>query len=930
MVTPGLSCGRTQPRLNGVIRLVVLALLALLALPVAGDTDPRFTFTHFAGTDGGTGSEDGEGTTARFYSPVGITTDSAGNVYVADLNNNTVRRISPDGSTTTVAGLAGILGKADGTGVAASFDGPASVAVDSTGNVYVADILGHTIRKITPAGVVTTFAGGSFAASADGQGTKAKFNFPADVAVDAAGNIYVADGGNDTIRKITPSGNVTTLAGSAGQEGNADGVGSFARFRSPQGVAVDGNGNVYVADSRNDAIRRITPDGHVTTIAGNGGPGRLDGTGTAASFYRPSGITVGNGGNLYVADTDNCMIRKITPAGVVTTIAGGVEFSNAGSTDGTGREARFALPYDVAADASGNLYVADGNNHTIRKITGDSVVTTFAGKAPVRVQVDGGRLQARFSAIRDMTMDAAGNIFMIDGHMIRKLSAAGVVTTVAGVEPSGAAEYVDGSAAVARFQDPRGLAIDVAGNVFVVEGSAHTLRKVAPDGAVSTFAGTRNQAGRTDGKTTAAKFYFPSDVAIDRDGTLFVSEDCTIRKITPDGTVSTLLGTPIPPAIGCFANVDGPFGTAQINGPRNLVLDAAGNLFLTTIQTFGSTFVASTANTIRKITRDGFVSTIAGDNAKREAYRDATGMVASFFNIGSIALDDQGNIYVTEPLVHTIRKVSTGRVVTTIGGIPGEQGTGDGTAFDARFWSPGAIVVDPQGNLYIGEAGARIRTGRPALSDRATIDAVVGVTGSSRQLDATPQSATTWSWQMIRQPSASHSSLSSRTIRNPTFLTDLADLYEFRLTASDFNSTSITTAFVLGADGLATAAGNSVTINASNVSLTFPVVTSAGRSVIANIAPSLADSLPDSTFNWGTYDVTTTASFSPPAKFCTALTNLAGAALSHYSLFHREGSAFVDRTSSRDLATKTICANVQSLGRFVLGGPTPKRRAVSP
>ena len=212
--------------------------------------------------------------------------DAAGNVYVADTGNDTIRKITPAGVVTTLAGTAGQAGSADGTGTAARFNEPDGVAVDAAGNVYVADTNNDTIRKITPAGVVTTLAGtAGQAGSADGTGAAAQFNAPEGVAVDGAGNVYVADTGNDTIRKITPAGVVTTLAGTAGQVGSADGTGSAARFNDPDGVAVDGAGNVYVADTINDTIREITPAGVVTTLAGSPGQyGSADGTGAAAQF----------------------------------------------------------------------------------------------------------------------------------------------------------------------------------------------------------------------------------------------------------------------------------------------------------------------------------------------------------------------------------------------------------------------------------------------------------------------------------------------------------------------------------------------------------------------------------------------------------------------------------------------------------------------
>jgi hypothetical protein len=247
------------------------------------------------------------------------------------------------------------------------------VAVDSAGNGYVADTL---IRKVTPSGVVTTLAGAAGGSgSANGTGSAARFNKPCAAAVDGAGNVYVADMCNDTIRKVTPGGVVTTLAGLAGSDGSADGTGSDARFYYPRGVAVDSAGNVYVADNYNDTIRKVTPGGVVTTLAGLAGSGgSADGTGSDARFFYPYGVAVDSAGNVYVTDARNCAIRKLTPGGVVTTLAGatgyiamgqGVQIYG-GNVHGTGSAARFSDPCGVAVDSAGNLYVADSANSNIR------------------------------------------------------------------------------------------------------------------------------------------------------------------------------------------------------------------------------------------------------------------------------------------------------------------------------------------------------------------------------------------------------------------------------------------------------------------------------------------------------------------------------------------------------------------------------------
>jgi hypothetical protein len=252
-----------------------------------------------AGQPGGSGNADGRGAAARFNSPWGVAVDAAGNTYVADTSNHTIRKISPGGMVSTLAGLTGKYGTTDGTGTAARFFIPLGVAVDAAGNVYVADTSNQTIRKITPSGVVTTLAGTETTTGyADDLGTAAMFNTPSGVAVDKDGNVYVADTGNHTIRKITPGGMVSTLAGQAGTPGAANGT-TEARFNTPYGVAVDKDGNVYVADKYNSTIRKITPEGVVSTLAGQAAQGSTDGASTTeAKFHFPTGVAVDAAGNV--------------------------------------------------------------------------------------------------------------------------------------------------------------------------------------------------------------------------------------------------------------------------------------------------------------------------------------------------------------------------------------------------------------------------------------------------------------------------------------------------------------------------------------------------------------------------------------------------------------------------------------------------------
>ena len=321
----------------------------------------------------------------------------------------------------TFAGLAGSSGSTDGTGSAARFFYPFGIAVDTAGNVFVADSSNNTIRKVTSAGVVTTLAGlAGSSGSTDGTGSAARFNDPSGIAVDTAGNVFVTDSDNNTIRKITSGGVVTTLAGLAGSSGSTDGTGSAARFNDPIGIAADTAGNLFVADRINQTIRKVTSAGVVTTLAGSAGnSGSADGTGSAARFNNLNGIAVDTAGNLFVVDTSNRTIRKVTSAGVVTTLAGLA--GSSGSTDGTGSAARFNFPYGITVNTAGNLFVTDTVNQTIRKVTSAGVVTTLAGTVGVTGTADGIGSAARFNNPLGVAVNTAGNLFVADqdNHTIR-------------------------------------------------------------------------------------------------------------------------------------------------------------------------------------------------------------------------------------------------------------------------------------------------------------------------------------------------------------------------------------------------------------------------------------------------------------------------------------------------------------------------------
>lgn len=492
----------------------------------------------------------------------------------------------PDQGRTTVLGtLAGAGGSAqDGAAMAATFNQPAAVALDGIGNVYVADTGNNVIRKIAPDGVVTTFAGNGVANYANGVGASAAFNAPAGVAVDAAGNVYVADTGNYVIRKILPNGSVTTLAG-AGVSGYLDATGTTAKFYGPRSVAVDNVGNVYVGDRPSylvgafapELLRKVSPAGVVTTVSaqprsgtavtfspraiatGAGGSvylpcsaGPLAGicsispTGeqgmvtTPGNFINPSGLAVDAAGTGFMAN--GRAILRLMADGTLQTIAGG-SFGNA---DGNGASAKFSDPGGIAIDGAGNIFVADTGNDTVRKVTPAADVNTVAGRRTDGF-ANGAAATATFAQPTAVAADAGGVLYIADtgNHAIRKLGPTGAVTTLAG---SGAAGYADGAGSAASFSAPTGVAVDGSGNVYVADSGNHVIRKVTPAGSVSTLAGS-GSAGYADGVGTAARFSRPAHIAVDGAGNVYVSDvgNVSIRKVTPAGVVSTIAGLGRPP-----------------------------------------------------------------------------------------------------------------------------------------------------------------------------------------------------------------------------------------------------------------------------------------------------------------------------------------------------------------------------------------------
>ncbi len=670
------------------------------SLSAALMVNPPLSVTTLAGSTNNVGSTNGVGAAASFNGPWGLGTDGAGNIYVAETGGQTIRKVTPAGVVSTVAGLGGTSGSADGVGDAARFSTPVGVAVNGAGNIFVTDQGNSTIRRITPGGVVTTVAGlAGSAGRADGMGSAARFSSPTGIAVDGAGNLYVADSGNFTIRKITPAGDVTTLAGMPGTAGNSDGAGTGARFSAPSGIAIDSAGNLYVADATNSTIRKVTPGGVVTTLAGAAYFfGRVDGIGSHARFRSPAGVAVDRAGNIYVADSGDSVMRRVTPSGVVNTIAGLVP----GEVDGTGSDVEFSGVVGVAVDSQGTLYISDGNVIRRGMLFGDSYPPIITA-APTNQAVRSGQ-SAGFSAPA-----IAGDVSVSYQWQIRPAGSATWTNLVDGGSYRGSQ-----TAQLSLIEATRGMNKDLF-QCVVTDAFGSAISAPPATLNVDLFMTV----------TTLAYVSVSQGIAVDRAGNVYAPDwgYNVVRKISPSGNVSTLAGKD-----GFGGGADGLGSLARFSGPRGVAADGAGNVY-----------VADTYNNaVREITPGGLVSTVAGGDGLDLGSVDGVGRDARFMAPEGIALDAAGNLYLADTGNHTIRKITTNAVVSTLAGLAGSAGSADGTAANARFNNPIGIAVNGLGAVYVADTlNHTIRV----IATNGLVTTLAGIAGSIGSADGPVGSA---------------------------------------------------------------------------------------------------------------------------------------------------------------------------------------------
>ena len=586
----------------------------------------------------GLSGDGGPALQAQLAWPAGLALDSSGNLFIADNANHRVRKVSAGIISTVVGSSAGYSGDG-GPAAGAQLNWPTSLAFDASGNLYIADSANQVIRKVSSSGAITTVVTG--------------LHLSEGVATDSAGNLYIADyvvssddcgdySYSGRVLKVTSDGTTTTIADNAG--------GGLA---SPRGLAVDAAANVYVADAISGKVFRISSSGAITTVAGTAAgyvyACAADYYNSASPLICPTGLALDSAGNVYVSDTGHARIAKISPQGTIANVVGDGIAGNYWGDGGKATDAALDVPLGVAVDASGNLYIADTRNSRVRKVTPGGVITTVAGNGTSGYSGDGGpATSAQLRGPTGLAVDAGGNLYIADelDNRIRKVSANGIISTVAGRGDTNPPLGDGGPATSASLAGPFGVAVDTSGNLYITDTFFYLIRKVSPAGIITTVAGRNYYA---NGPNDVG---FPTGLALGAGGNLYIASEGTIRRLSPDGTISAVAGIGQGSAVVPSGD-GGPATSAALRSPFAVALDAAGNLYISGGDLSG--YFGGNAS-VRKVTGDGIISTIAGNGTSGYSGDGGPATSASLSPAAAgIAVDGAGNVYVADVFNNVIR-----------------------------------------------------------------------------------------------------------------------------------------------------------------------------------------------------------------------------------------------------------------------------------
>jgi uncharacterized protein (TIGR03437 family) len=690
----------------GLVLAVVLAAGPLEAQPLVVTTVAGGSYL-FRG-DGG------PATAAQLSQIYHVIADAQGAALVADRTNHQVVRISPAGILTVIAGngIDGFSGDG-GPATRASLSFPAALALDAAGNLYIADGGNYRIRRVSPGGIMETYAGdGVQRVQGDGgPALRASFDTPRGLAVDAAGNLYVADSAAHRVRRISAAGIITNFAGSTPGFGGDNGPALQARLNEPWHLSMDPRGNLLIGDTRNHRVRSVNPQGIITTVAGRG-EAISDGDGgpaLQAGIVGPPCAYADAAGNLYVCDFFN-KVRIVSPNGMIRTFAGTDDRGFAGD-GGPATLARLNVPVAVAGDAAGNIFIADSINLRLRRVDRGGIITTVGGNGQFRFSGDGGpALAASFAAPFGLAADLAGNIYIADSenHRVRRIGQDGRISTVAGTGVAGfSGDGGPGTAAALNY--PLGLAIDLPGNLYIADSLNQRVRRLAPNGIIGTVAGGGNLVGPPDGSLATSLVLAPTAVALDAFGSLYILDSalCAVVRVGLDGRASRFAGR----YVDCGSTGDGgPARDARINvgaTPGGIAVDLAGNVFVAE-QRPPPGSPQGAGGRVRVITPAGIIRTFAGNGTQGMPLDGVLAVNAPLIAPESVTTDPFGNVFIGD--VAFVYAVVQGQIIRLAGDLSATNSGDGGPSRNASLLGPAGLAFDADGNfLFLDAANYRLR-----------------------------------------------------------------------------------------------------------------------------------------------------------------------------------------------------------------------------
>ncbi len=603
-----------------------------------------------------------------------------------------------------VGGLSGDVGDG-GAAVAAPLNNPSAVAYDSAGNLYIADREYDRVRRVTPAGVITTVAGtGLRGYSGDGgPATEAELYQPYDVEVGADGSIYIADYGNHRVRRVDPSGIISTVAGNGSTVANGDGIpATDMTISGPIGLALDSAGLLHISDYTLHRVIEVDASGiaHYEVGTGTGSYSGDGGQATAATIRNPRGLDFQADGSLLIADYSNHRVRRVAPDGTISTILGTGSASHSGD-GGAATAAAVPGPTAVAVASTGEIYVASYSSHRIRVIDpGTGIVTTFTGNGTTGVATNGTPIAG--AAVRNpmgVALDPSGDLAIAApiNHLVRS-TAGGVIRTIAGGPAPGSRLFNgDGPGLSTILSVPRGMSISDEGDIVFAEAGSHRIRRILPDGRVVTLVGTGSTTFNGSGLPgIATGVYSPYDVTHGPNGTIYFTEVSgnRVRRLEADGTVTLLAGD----GVAGFSGDGGPALQARLSGPRGIA-----------VADDGTVYVADYTNQrIRRIAPDGTISTFAGTGTAGFSGDGGPAVAAELNNPNDVALGPDGSLFVADLSNNRVRRIAPDGTISTFAGTGLTTWNAGGlSAVATNLPSPRSIGFDRSGQLYVA-AGNRI------------------------------------------------------------------------------------------------------------------------------------------------------------------------------------------------------------------------------